>query len=95
MTKYDLMRISSDFKRLCCERFHCKKDGLLACNSACPLRNEEEREIKVPKGRAFNVFENREETLYGLRKVNIITCAFFREGDKAVLKIAEEEAEDD
>lgn len=93
MTKYDLMRISSDFKRLCCERFHCEIDGRLACKSACPLRNEEEKEIKVSIGRRYDCYENKEVVAYEKKKVNLVTCTFFSEGDKAVLKIAEEEAE--
>jgi len=90
MTKYDLMRVSSDFKRLCCDRFRKESNGRLNCLHDCPLRKDKKAVFKTPVGKHYDMATGREIVRYEYDEQAIFHCVF-DDGDKAVLAIAEEE----
>ena len=92
MTKYDLMRVSSDFKRLCCERFRKESNGRLNCLHDCPLRKDKKELVKTPVGTKYDVSTGLEIVRYEDDERDVFHCVF-DDGDKAVLAIAEEAAE--
>lgn len=95
MTKYDLYRISSDFKRLCCDRFQFKTaKGELSCNKLCPLLKISKEIKKAVIGQQYDFGNCKWEYEYAEDEIEIKRCVYDVDGDSAVVAIANEEAED-
>lgn len=95
MTKYDLYRISSDFKRLCCDRFRFKSaKGELACDKLCPLLKISKEIKKAIIGQQYNDRDCKWEYEYVVDEIEVKRCVYDVNGDLAVVAIANEEAED-
>ena len=93
MTKYDLYRISSDFKRLCCDRFRFKSaKGELACDKSCPLLKISKEIKKTVIDKRSDVRTGEWEYKYAVDEIEVKRCVYDVDGDSAVFAIANEEA---
>lgn len=94
MTKYDLFRISSDFKRLCCERFRKNTDKGVSCDESCPLLKVSKELKKTVIGIRYDFSNCKWEYEYVVDEIEVKRCVYDVDGDSSVVAIANEEAED-